>query len=79
MKGSTYSRHRWSRGWDTRRYNQSWSVDESLDFLLEIEKRGVNIEYLEQPIAAENKAGLAQIRQSDTKIMADEALYTLQI
>lgn len=57
--------------------NQSWSVDESLDFLLEIEKRGVNIEYLEQPIAAENKAGLAQIRQkSDTKIMADEALYT---
>lgn len=58
--------------------NQAWSVDESLDFLLEIEKRGLNIEYLEQPITAKNKAGLAQIRQnSDTKIMADESIYTV--
>ena len=58
--------------------NQAWSVEESIEFLKEVEKRGLNIEYLEQPISAENKAGLAQIRaQSQIKIMADESIYTV--
>lgn len=58
--------------------NQAWSVDESITFLQESERLGLGIEYLEQPIAAMNKKGLAQIRKmSDTKIMADEALYTI--
>lgn len=58
--------------------NQAWSVDESITFLEEIKRLGLEIEYLEQPIAAKDKAGLAQIRQqSDTKIMADESIYTV--
>ena len=58
--------------------NQAWSVEESIEFLKEVEKRGLNIEYLEQPISAENRAGLAQIRaQSQTKIMADESIFTV--
>lgn len=58
--------------------NQAWSVEESIEFLKEVEKRGLDIEYLEQPISAQNKAGLAQIRaQSQTKIMADESVFTV--
>jgi len=58
--------------------NQAWSVEESIEFLKDVEKRGLNIEYLEQPISAENRAGLAQIRaQSQTKIMADESIFTV--
>jgi L-alanine-DL-glutamate epimerase-like enolase superfamily enzyme len=59
--------------------NQAWSVEESIEFLKEVEKRGLNIEYLEQPISAQNKIGLAQVRaQSQTKIMADESIYTVE-
>ena len=58
--------------------NQAWSVDESVTFLEEIERLGLEIEYLEQPIAATDKIGLAQIRQEcSTKIMADEAIHTI--
>lgn len=58
--------------------NQAWSVEESIEFLEEIEHRELSIEYLEQPISAHNKAGLAQIRsQSNTKIMADESIFTV--
>ena len=58
--------------------NQAWSVEESIEFLKEVEKRGLDIEYLEQPISAQNKVGLAQIRaQSQTKIMADESIFTV--
>jgi len=58
--------------------NQAWSVEESIEFLKEVEKRGLNIEYLEQPISAQDKEGLAQIRaQSNTKIMADESIFTV--
>jgi L-alanine-DL-glutamate epimerase-like enolase superfamily enzyme len=59
--------------------NQAWSVEESIEFLKELERRGLSIEYLEQPISAQNKIGLAQIRaQSQTKIMADESIYTVE-
>ena len=58
--------------------NQAWTVDESVTFLEQTERLGLEIEYLEQPIAATNKIGLAQIRQKcNTKIMADEALHTI--
>lgn len=58
--------------------NQSWSVDESVEFLREIEKRSIRIEYLEQPVKGGDKAGLARVRKSaETKIMADESIYTI--
>ena len=58
--------------------NQAWSVEESIEFLEEIEQRELNIEYLEQPISAQNKEGLAQIREhSSTRIMADESIFTV--
>lgn len=59
--------------------NQAWTVEESIAFLSNIEKRELKIEYLEQPISAKNKRGLAQIREfCHTKIMADEALFTIE-
>ncbi|MDP1852453.1 MAG: enolase C-terminal domain-like protein [Candidatus Planktophila sp.] len=58
--------------------NQAWSVKESIKFLEAVEHRGLNIEYLEQPVSAQNKKGLAQIRaQSNTRIMADESIFTI--
>jgi len=59
--------------------NQAWSVEESIEFLKAADRLSLNIEYLEQPISASNKSGLARIRsQSSTKIMADESILTVE-
>ncbi len=58
--------------------NQAWSVEDSIEFLHHIEQDSLDIEYLEQPISAHNKVGMAAIRaQCSTKIMADESIYTV--
>lgn len=59
--------------------NQSWTVSHSLTFLEALEKRGVSIDYLEQPTPAEDKRALAQIkRNTDTPIMADESCFNME-
>ncbi len=56
--------------------NQAWSIEHSLEFLNECGH--LNIEYLEQPLVASDKARLAQIsRGTDIEIMADEACFTM--
>jgi L-alanine-DL-glutamate epimerase-like enolase superfamily enzyme len=57
--------------------NTGYSVKTALRVLRETEN--IEIEYLEQPVAAENHDGLGQIRkESSTPIMADESLYTIE-
>ncbi len=57
--------------------NTGYSVKTALRVLRETEN--IDIEYLEQPIAADDYEGLGQIRkESSTPIMADESLYTIE-
>jgi L-Ala-D/L-Glu epimerase len=59
--------------------NQSWSVDYSLRFLESLETRGIEVQYLEQPIERHDLEGLALIcRSASTEIMADEACFDLK-
>jgi L-alanine-DL-glutamate epimerase-like enolase superfamily enzyme len=57
--------------------NTGYSVETALKVLHASEN--IDLEYLEQPLAADNHDGLSHIRkQSSTPIMADESLYTLK-
>jgi len=55
--------------------NTGYSLNQSLKVLKAAED--LNLEYLEQPLAANNYEGLCQLRKaSSVPIMADESLYT---
>ncbi|MFW9803769.1 MAG: mandelate racemase/muconate lactonizing enzyme family protein [Candidatus Thorarchaeota archaeon] len=57
--------------------NTGYSVETALKVLRRTEN--IDLEYLEQPVAADDYDGLSQIRQeSGTPIMADESLYTIK-
>lgn len=59
--------------------NQSWSVAHSLEFLDIIDRRGISIDYLEQPTPAKDKRALAEIRRNTrTPIMADESCFNME-
>jgi L-rhamnonate dehydratase len=56
--------------------NEAWDVPTAIDAIRRLEPHG--IDWVEQPVAAENVRGLAQVRRSvQTKITADQAVYTL--
>ena len=58
--------------------NQAWTVAHTLHFLDEIEKVGIQIDYLEQPTPAHNKQALAEIsRNTRTPLMADESCFDM--
>ncbi len=57
--------------------NQAWSVEQAIIFA----RAAVpfNIDYLEQPVRASNREGLAEIKRNcDIPIMADESCFTLR-
>lgn len=57
--------------------NQSWSLDESLEFIRRIQ--GVKIELIEQPVLAADLDSLRLITESTfIDILADEAVFTLE-
>ena len=57
--------------------NQAWSVDRAIDNLRQLEQ--LNIEYVEQPIAAWNLEGMAKVRAStNITIAADESVTNLE-
>lgn len=57
--------------------NQAWSADEAIDIIRRCEERSVGLEFVEQPVAAGDIAGLARVSASvDTPIMADESVRT---
>ncbi len=58
--------------------NQAWTVAHTLQFLEELGKTEIVVDYLEQPNNAKDKKGLAEIRSnSQTPIMADESCFDM--
>lgn len=58
--------------------NQGWSVDETIKVLNALERRGIELELVEQPIKAEDIKGLATIKERiNTPLLADESVFTL--
>jgi L-alanine-DL-glutamate epimerase-like enolase superfamily enzyme len=56
--------------------NEAWDVPTAIDAIRRLEPYG--LDWVEQPVAAENVSGLAWVRQSvETKIAADQAVFTL--
>lgn len=59
--------------------NQSWTVEYTLNFLEEIDKAGIPVDYLEQPTPADDRRALAEIRRNTkTPIMADESCFDME-
>lgn len=58
--------------------NQGYSVKEAIRFCRLAEARGLGVDLLEQPVAAWDLDGMAQVRGSvDTLIEADESAYSI--
>ncbi len=57
--------------------NQGWSKEETLLFLNEIEKRGVNVDFIEQPLNRYDIDGLRYIKErTSIPILADESVFS---
>ncbi|MDC0534589.1 dipeptide epimerase [Francisellaceae bacterium] len=58
--------------------NQGWSVDETLSFIDKVHPLNLNIELIEQPIAANDIKGMAAItKYSPYPILADESIFSV--
>ncbi|MEA3456369.1 MAG: dipeptide epimerase [Campylobacterota bacterium] len=58
--------------------NQGWTAKESVEILTVLERRGIELELLEQPVKADNIEGLRYIKDRvKTPILADESVFTL--
>ncbi|WP_394941727.1 mandelate racemase/muconate lactonizing enzyme family protein [Psychromicrobium sp. YIM B11713] len=58
--------------------NQAFQPQEAIRVIRELEDAGVNLSFVEQPVAAADLAGLARVNQAvETPIMADESLWSL--
>lgn len=59
--------------------NQAWDVAYSIEFMEELVRHGVEIEYLEQPVKASDIQGLKQVRKAGIyEVMADEACFSVE-
>lgn len=57
--------------------NQGWTPKETGRFAERVADRGVDLELIEQPVPADDVAGLAQARERvDVPVAADEAVFT---
>ena len=57
--------------------NQGWNPEETVRFLIELEKRAIAVELIEQPVKREDYKGLKRIRaRSSTPILADESIFS---
>lgn len=57
--------------------NQGWTAAESVSIIKAMEDKGLNIELVEQPVAARDFEGLKAVTaQVDTPILADEAVFS---
>lgn len=58
--------------------NQAWEAAYSIEFMEELVRYGVVIEYLEQPVKAVDIQGLKQVRDAGIyEVMADEACFSV--
>ena len=56
--------------------NQGWSHRDAIATIRALEDAGVGLEFVEQPVAADDLAGLARVTASvETPIMADESVF----
>lgn len=56
--------------------NQGWTPKEAIRVIRELEDAGVGMEFVEQPVAADDLAGLARVTAAvDTAVMADESVF----
>lgn len=59
--------------------NQGWTAREAIRVIRELEDAGTGLEFVEQPVAAADVAGLAWVTRSvDTAIMADETVFGIR-
>lgn len=57
--------------------NQGWSPQEAVDVMKKLEKSGLDIEFIEQPVAAGDFDGMKYVRENiDTPVMADESMFS---
>lgn len=57
--------------------NQAWKPREAVRILAQMADRGLDIELVEQPVAAADIDGLAYVtRESDIPVLADEAIFS---
>lgn len=57
--------------------NQGWKPKEAVRVLRKIEDEGINVEFVEQPVAAENIEGLKMVTDNvDIPVMADESVFS---
>ena len=57
--------------------NQGWTAAQSVAIIKTMEARGLNIQLVEQPVPADDIAGLKYVSgQVDTPILADEAVFS---
>lgn len=58
--------------------NQGWSAKEAITLLQKIESQGIISEFIEQPVKADDIAGLKEIKDSvQTPLLADESVFSL--
>lgn len=59
--------------------NQGWTTKQAIRVVHDLEDAGLDIELVEQPVAAHDLAGLAAVTAAvDTPILADEAVFGLR-
>lgn len=58
--------------------NQGWQPKEAVNAINQMEKLGLNIELIEQPVKAKDFRGLQFVTQNtNTPIMADESVFSV--
>ena len=58
--------------------NQGWTADEAVRALAALEAAGVDLDLIEQPVAASDLDGLAYVtRHASTPVLADESVFDL--
>ncbi len=56
--------------------NQGWTVKEAIRAIRMLEDAEVDLEFIEQPVAAADRAGMARVTAAvDTPVMADESVF----
>jgi L-alanine-DL-glutamate epimerase-like enolase superfamily enzyme len=59
--------------------NQGWTPGQAIAVIRAIEDAGLDVEFVEQPVAREDVRGLAAVTEAvDTPVMADEAVFGLR-
>ncbi len=59
--------------------NQAWTADAAVRLLRACEDAGVGLDLVEQPVAARDLAGLAEVTAAiDTPVLADESVWTVE-